>query len=234
MGAAIKTCDYDLRHAVVTALLGAGFTRDAIRHEITLDSSSSDGRADVVIADDAALFGIEIKSGKDKLTRLPDQGARYRRRFDHLTLVIDKKHEAAEVFGENCEFNADIGAFNSVIVYDGGVLRGVKNWHWRNESKAPWSRGGYRQTLAGQSGSLSPHAMLCLLWQAEVSQIGEELFPGKIPSARCRAIPRLSEMASLSQLRPLVADALRMRGLNRWEEAFWRDFDSETVEGAVA
>ena len=55
------------------ALLDAGVPRDAIRHEITLDSSSSDGRADMVVALDRCITGIEIKSGKDTLDRLDSQ-----------------------------------------------------------------------------------------------------------------------------------------------------------------
>lgn len=43
--ASIKTNDCDLRRAVVAALISSGVPRDAIRHEITLDSSSSGGRS---------------------------------------------------------------------------------------------------------------------------------------------------------------------------------------------
>lgn len=234
--AAIKTNDYDLRRAVVAALLAGGVARDAIRHEITLDSSSSGGRVDLVIAGDAALFGVEIKSGQDTLSRLAEQSARYRRCFDHVTLVIDARHENADEFGADRAWSQDTRAFAAVVVFDeAGRFRDVKDWHYRGVSNAPWFPAVRRQShkLAGTSPSLSAHAMLCLLWQAEVAAIGEALFPQRVPAARCRAIPKLSEMASLSQLRPLVAAALRRRQLNRWEEDFWRRYDTDAAGEAA-
>lgn len=233
--AAIKTNDYDLRRAVVAALLAGGVARDAIRHEITLDTSSSGGRVDLVVADDAALFGVEIKSGQDTLSRLAEQSARYRRCFDHVTLVIDARHEISADFGADREWSQDTRAFAAVAVFDAAEgFRNVKDWPYRGVSNAPWFPGVRRQSqkLAGTSPSLSAHAMLCLLWQAEVAAIGEALFPRRIPAARCSAIPKLSELASLSQLRPLVAAALRRRQLNRWEEAFWRRYDAPEGEAA--
>ena len=228
--AAKKTNDYDLRRAVVAALLAGGVARDAIRHEITLDSASRGGRVDLVIADDAALFGVEIKSGQDTLSRLAEQSARYRRCFDHVTLVIDARHETAAEFGADREWSQDTRAITSVVVFDAAEgFRDVKDWHYRGVSNAPWLPSARRQSqkLAGTSPSLSAHAMLCLLWQEEVAAIGKTLFPQRFPAARCKAIPKLSELASLSQLRPLVAAALRRRQQNRWDEDFWRRYDAD-------
>ena len=53
-----KSDDYAIRAAVVALLLAGGVDRAAIRHEITLDTSSSGGRVDLLIAEGEALVGI--------------------------------------------------------------------------------------------------------------------------------------------------------------------------------
>lgn len=70
-----------------------------------------------------------------------------------------------------------------------------------------------------------PYAMLELLWADEVASAAFRL---KLPatSARCRTIPSIGDMASLREIRTVVATLLRERRLNRWEEAFWRSFDA--------
>lgn len=229
---AAKTCDMDLRMAVTAALLGAGVPRDAIRHEITLDSSSSDGRADMVVALDRCLTGIELKSGKDTLDRLDSQRDRYGARFDRLCLVIDARHDPAEREAwQNLRFGA-------VRVFDGGVFR-IQVHGWRSGS-APWEPADYEHLRRiGWAGERqSPYAMLSMLWADEALSIAADLVKaGHIPAAgggqRYRVIPHTAEHATIAQLRPRIAAALRARRLNRWEESFWARYDAQVQQVAA-
>ena len=76
-----RSKDFDVRRAIVRRLLDAGIDRRDIRHELTLDTSSSGGRVDLVVLRDRRLIGIEIKSGGDKLDRLAGQLVAMRRVF---------------------------------------------------------------------------------------------------------------------------------------------------------
>jgi hypothetical protein len=88
--AAIKSHDFDIRAAIVRELMRHGILRHDIRHEITLDSNSSGGRADiVVILNDAVLAGIEIKSGAESLARCVQRLDAYARAFDAPVFVVD-------------------------------------------------------------------------------------------------------------------------------------------------
>ncbi|AWJ93300.1 hypothetical protein Sp245p_26115 (plasmid) [Azospirillum baldaniorum] len=224
-----KTCDMDLRLAVTAALLSAGTPRDAIRHEITLDSSSSDGRADMVVALDRALIGIELKSGKDTLARLPEQRERYGARFDKLVLVLDVLHEPADYAA------CWALGFDAVRTFDGGTLR-ESAVHFG--ASAPWEPETYRDSRRFGAGErMAPHAMLSMLWADEALRLSADLVQaGIIPASsgdqRYRVIPHAAEHASIGQLRPRIAAALRSRRLNRWEEAFWTNFDALTKEAA--
>lgn len=226
-----KTCDMDLRMAVTAALLGAGVPRDAIRHEITLDSSSSDGRADMVVALDRRITGIELKSGKDTLDRLDSQRERYGARFDRLCLVLDARHEPPDY-----AVGYALG-FDAVRVYDAGVIR--EGRHVIAYQSAPWEPAtGYDSRLLGARERQSPHAMLSMLWADEALFIAADLVKsGIIPPSgggqRYRVIPHTAEHVSIAQLRPRVAAALRARRLNRWEAAFWQKFDQDRT-GAAA
>ena len=231
MSAPIRTNDIDLRLVVTRALLAAGHPREAIRHEITLDSSSSDGRADMVLALDRALIGIELKSGKDTLDRLESQRERYGRRFDRLCLVIDARHEPGPL--DYAAHNAL--RFGTVRVFDSGSLR--RGRCMGGIHPAPWELDERRWSDA--SPGLSPFAMLSMLWQIETERAAHDLFKhGLIPvgpvGTRCRAIPHMAEHASIAALRPRIAAALRSRPLNRWEEAFWKRFDAESRTGAAS
>ena len=112
--AAKKTNDYDLRRAVVAALLAGGVARDAIRHEITLDSASRGGRVDLVIADDAALFGVEIS------------GAKTRAQSHRWWCLMRRKGSATSKIGI-------IAAFQTPRGYP---ARGAKAKSWRGHPRA--------------------------------------------------------------------------------------------------
>lgn len=219
-----RTNDYDLRHLVVSALLAYGIPREAIRHEITLDMSSSDGRADMVIALDRELIGIEIKSGKDTLERLDSQRERYSCRFDKLCLVVDDRHLPKDDF-QRINFVHRL-RFGAVGVVSNGVLSCECGY-------APWAAGPSWKDSHQRRDRQSSHAMLSLLWAQEIVQIGSELVVSRsIPHfrpVRYVGIPHLAEHASIATLRPLIAKSLRKRPLNRWEESFWSKFDLREV-----
>ncbi|WP_376956438.1 hypothetical protein ABNQ39_00300 (plasmid) [Azospirillum sp. A26] len=227
-----KTNDIDLRLAVTRALLDAGVPRDAIRHEITLDSNSSDGRADMVIALDRCITGIEIKSGKDTLDRLDSQRERYGARFDRLCLVLDVRHEPNDGYAM-----AALG-FGVGRVYEGDALRKCQGDF--GCSAAPWEPPGWsdiRRADWGAGERMSPYAMLAMLWAEEVGVVGADLVrSGCVPptplDTRYRLIPYLAEHASIGQLLPRIAAALRARRLNRWEEAFWARYDAQSLAAA--
>lgn len=223
-----KTKDADLRSAIVDALLTAGVPRQAIRHEITLDSSSSDGRADIVVAMDEALSVIEIKSGMDTLDRLDLQRERYAARFDRLVLVADVRHAP-----EDRQRRGAL-SFPCVRLFQSGRLLERYEGPWQNIGTwddAPWepaSPSGSRRFGAGPR--MAPSAMLSMLWADEALAIAADLVQaGLVPPSgghqRYRVIPHTAEHASIAQLRPRIAAALRARRLNRWEEAFWKQYD---------
>ena len=71
--------------------------------------------------------------------------------------------------------------------------------------------------------------MLSMLWTVEAQVVAAYLVQaGLIPPSgghqRYRVIPHTAEHASIAQLRPRIAAALRARRQNRWEEAFWKQY----------
>ncbi len=219
-----RTHDFDVRVAVVRALLGLGLPRDAIRHEITLDTSSSDGRADIVLALDHGLVVGEIKSDMDKLDLLERQGARYKRRFDRLAVFHGSRHRDAiekMPFGPARWWDAA----HEAEVVDGAVRL----------KPAPWSPLAALIEPPGRhpSTSLSSFAMLELLHKREIDTVAAKLrFGGPFP--RYRAIQLLGDQAAIAEMRPLIAQALRQRAPNRWEAAFWPRFDAlHPAAGAI-
>lgn len=231
-----RTSDVDVRIAVTAALLAAGHPPEAIRHEITLESSSSDGRADMVLALDSALVGIEIKSGRDTLERLDSQRGRYERRFDRLCLVLDVRHEPTDWGGAS---RLDFGALRIAEQQDGGGIGLRECRHGYGTFAAPWEPPRPYDRRRGPGDRQAPAAMLSMLWAEEVYGIAAELVrAGLVPAAgggqRYWLIPHLAEHAAIAHLRPRIAAALRARPLNRWEESFWPRFAARHAEGAAA
>jgi hypothetical protein len=87
-----KTKDFDIRAALTKTLIDNGIERRDIRHEIPLDTSSSEGRADMVVLTSQKLFGFEIKSGSDTLDRCDRQMISYAQAFDGYGIISDTKH----------------------------------------------------------------------------------------------------------------------------------------------
>lgn len=214
-----RTNDFDIRALLVRDLLRIGVPRAAIRHEITLNTSSSDGRADVALALDHALIGIEIKSGSDTLGRLDEQKARYSARFDLLALVHDARHEKALLAADS------IYGWGCLVSIEAGAVR-------------PWRLGGLADLVAPgsrthRSTRTSPFAMLELLWATEVRSAAARLgLPHE--GARHRLIDRIGDRVSLTEIRREVVVELRHRGFNRWEDAFWKRYDALPAPQAVA
>lgn len=223
-----KTNDFDLRALVVDKLLASGIPREAIRHEITLDSYSSDGRADLVLALDRALWGIEIKSGRDTLDRLPSQRERYQRRFDRLCLVLDARHVPGDGSGRLFGYRLKFGP---LAVVDRAEPGGLCIRETKFPEGYPWEAPPRWLDHTGPSNVMAPAAMLSMLNADEVRDIAAGLvLANKIPAAgggqRFRLVPHLAEHASIATLRPLIAKALRERPLGKWDAAFWGQYDA--------
>lgn len=214
----LKSNDVDVRLAITRKLLAEGITRRDIRHEITLDTSSSGGRADVVVLHDNAILGIEIKSGKDCLDRADAQLGAYDLAFDTSMLIVDTVH--LDVL--------DKGTFpNSYrhLLYCHEAKQIVQRyWDLKQPKFLPTTiiarRIGFNsnQTCVARMGSL--------LWAEEVSAVTGRM-RGIKSNTRCAGLEWIRENAALKQLRPLVVGALRQRVLNSWEKAFWLRFDAD-------
>lgn len=209
-----KTTDYQIRRALTTHLLDRGYERNQIRHEITFDGHSSDGRGDmIIIRPDIGLIGVEIKSGCDTLDRLVEQRPRYAIRFDRCLLVHDSmlnvkanrdwsvagwEHVEAELMpGRGVVFADTTGSYWYGL---GAFDRGEKDFHHRLPR-------------------LSPYAMLLMLWANELTVIaGAKL-------NRQEAIRAIADAKPIGEIRIAVMAALMKRRLNDWEVAFWNKFD---------
>lgn len=212
---ATKSDDFAVRCAVVDLLIASGTPRRDIRHELTFDTSSADGRADIVVLSDAQLIGVELKSGRDTIDRLKTQTLTYEMRFDHQVLVYDAAHELKF----RAQFGYVSGWHAAPIRFNSGVPE------WDSEGRY-WNGVGVlsrpNDSSHRKTGHVSSRAILEMLWRPEVRQIDGS------KSNRFAIIDSLCESMPLRELRPLVVGQLRSRVLNRWEESFWRRYDART------
>ena len=250
-----KTNDLDLRIAVVQQLLAEGLTRRDIRHELTLDSHSSGGRADIIVfgKDDRLqknfIGGIEIKSGRDVLDRCDDQGDSYGRAFDRMIYVIDKRH--CQAIGDKlgpyssgrryiiyCHDKGGFYRFHTVdgdeIVearkqfYEGGTIhKSYKKIHQVNYDAPVKNLSQFSAGWAGSVYECGNHAlgMAQLLWADEINRIAGKLGLVAKKHTRCALIDVFQESCSLKDLRPLVSHELQTRTPSQWEINFWKKFD---------
>jgi hypothetical protein len=239
-----RTKDIDVRIAITSRLLASGWKRRDIRHELTLDSSSSDGRADMVLLDEDWLTGIEIKSGADRLDRCEEQARRYHARFDSSLLVMDPRHEPPNPPPIQHEWGVSHPSapnntgfdYIALAVPEGASITFTRPVRWYPRwSKYPWDRENWeveRGRSRGQQRQVISD-VLSLLWADEALTVAAQLVQeGHVPqSAQCRTrsgtIHNLHEHASIARLRPLIVAALRARQLNRWEQAFWKTYDQK-------
>jgi hypothetical protein len=195
----------------VSHLLEQGFPRGSIRHEIPMDTSSSGGRADIVLLAQERIIGLELKSGKDTLDRCDTQAHTYSMAFDSKILVADRRH----LTRDNINFKAPTGWVNFICY---SAAEGLT-----------LDYGGACQLLirASQfpSRSTSAFRMASLLWQVEATNAAAK--SSLHCSTRTKAIRSLAEHVPLHALRKLVLAELRERPLNKWEIAFWTRFDGE-------
>jgi hypothetical protein len=201
--------DFDVRACLVRQLIADGVPRRDIRHDLTLDTSSSGGRADVVVLLEDSILGFEIKSGADTLDRLKPQLERYERCFDNVHVVADKGHG-----------DAVRKTWWGSLAYCHERLILVDLW---NSQPARL----HLESNAGQSRETSLAPMMRLLWRSETEAVASAL--GFRRKGRRDAIEYVRENASLKQIRPLVIESLRQRRLSAWEAAFWRKFDEVIV-----
>jgi len=207
-----RSSDAQIRNALVSRLLAAGYVREQIRHEVPLDLASSDGRADLVVIRSDALVGVEIKSGKDTLERLTKQRPRYSARFDRIVIFSDArhspKHEPWWHGWETC----------SVTMTTSGAIEFGDNY---------WSGMGALTGSGIQRGSnhLSAAAMLSMLYTSEIRRIA-----GDPDATRSSDGPRLAEIMPMREIRAAVSEALRSRAHNRWEDKFWQQFETAHVD----
>lgn len=210
-----KSSDFDIRALLVSALLSGGISRRDIRHELTLDTNSADGRADLVLLLDEKLVAFEIKSARDKLDRLANQISAYRRTFDEVWIVADQKHieglkgiwtaeRVMYVHGDPEPFQHPFG----------GALRNIGV-----------TVAGNRHPYA-ESDDTAPANMIRLLWAKEAIRAADALQQNH-RGTRVSALRFVKEHGCLAAIRPLVINELRSRVPNRWEESFWRRYDGE-------
>lgn len=204
-----RSTDYDIRAATVDRLLSEGVSRDCIRHEIPLGSFSENGRTDIVVLTDR-LLGFEIKSGRDKLTRLKQQLSSYARHLDFAGAIIDETQESK------------LGYVANTVIY------------WRHDDRAfQWGQLGSahfsKPALFRLSDETSPGAMAELLWRDEAVEVAFRLGQGF--KTRRAALAWIRENACLKTLRPLVLEQIKSRVLNGQEETFWKRFDA--IEAAA-
>jgi len=199
-----KTKDFDLRSAICQQLVAEGLHRCNIRHELTLDSSSSGGRADIVIFTLGGIFGIEIKSGSDVLDRCADQRDAYEHAFDGCHFIVDARHK------ENIQ--------HSYTLY----FPDQKKFAYRADMG---SLELIPEIVSSHSSDTSPAAMIRLLWCDEAVRVAASF--GYRCKTRWDSIKWLRENVSLKDLRPKIIAELRARVHSKWEESFWKRHDAQ-------
>lgn len=209
-----RSKEFGIRAGVTKRLIADGVRRDHIRHELPLDTSSSDGRADIVILSPDCLLSIELKSGKDKMDRLAGQRAAAERCFDKETYILDiflSKHT-------NCHDGAywchSSGRF---LHYSRGKIIPIEEGLF------------YSGTLLGDlyissSHRVSAPGMACLLWRDEIVEVCETF--GKKVKTRWDGIKYIRDNIGLAALRPLVYQKLLARVHSKYEKKFWGEYDA--------
>jgi hypothetical protein len=209
-----RSKDFDIRAGLVRALLHYGLERRQIRHELPLDTYSSDGRADIVILGHEALIGAEIKSGSDTFDRLVDQAESYGCRFDDKVLVKDIRHREKAAPGWN---------YSHILMdWDGAISTIWRNEHLDQRNQLSALLDGTRRQWVPRRQS--PVALLSLLHCDEVEAAAA--WCGFKVKTRHRAISLLAQEVPLKTIRRQVIAMLGLRELNRWEKAFWTRFDA--------
>jgi hypothetical protein len=146
-------------------------------------------RADIAIVN-GRLAGFEIKSDQDSLIRLSAQIKFYNAVFDHVTIIVGRKHAEA-------------------------ILALVPKW-WGIVVGHSCAKHGVRfDTLRSPTSNerVEPYAVAQLLWRNEASSVLEKLGePASILRQRRSALyERLAAILTLSELRQTVTSCLKRR-----------------------
>lgn len=136
-------------------MIGDAQIREAIHQEIRgrrpstivvneLKVCNGKSIVDLAILGKSLLHGIEIKSDKDTLNRLPDQAADYNKVFDFMTIVLGRTHyeKAIKIIPE--WWNVWVADYENETVLLSEVRKGKRNWNvdsfslsqffWREEA----------------------------------------------------------------------------------------------------
>jgi hypothetical protein len=188
----IGLTDRSLRYALVDTLVMPAV---AVLHEVWVPRSHE--RADVVVVHDSTLTAFEIKSARDRLTRLDRQIPAYEGLFGRCTLVVARRHlPAAE---------AKLPPWWGVLTtsLDGGALEQVRE--------------------ADDHGNVASDQLVRLLWRDEaICALAVLGVPHDSDATRGSLWHLLMEHADRTQLQQLVAQALRTRnGANARMPARW-------------
>ena len=158
----------------------------------------ADGKtiADIIVVDDSALYGYEIKSSKDTLARLKSHQIKsYNTTCEYCTLITHPKYleKATELVDE----------WWGVVTVDDNLYLQV---HRAPNTCPQWK----------------PHRVKSLLWKVEIKAILETL--GKAKGFRSiskfKTYTRLKKVTTPDQLQELFRNALRERFIE--DPTFWR------------
>lgn len=204
-----RSKDFDVRLALVQQLLREGVKREDIRHEITLNTASSDGRSDVVFIYNDMLYAAEIKSGSDRLKNLDVQEERNRCAFDYTAQIIDKMLDPKMSFyqAQYCHETKQFvehtrGEYHSISDIEYERHRGLITYNFRQS---------YNTNIVSMSN---------VLWRDELMSICGAGFKSR---TQCSAW--LKEHGNLYDFRKRAIAQLRARHHSRWDRAFWKQFD---------
>lgn len=205
--------EFDIRAAAVKTMLEQGIERSDIRIEIPLDTSSSGGRADIVLLNNELLRCIELKSQRDKVDveKLWQQISPYEHCFDAVGVIVDFSHY------KKIE-RSTIAHCTRYHIQDKAV---IASYYGHGEPKKVNS---ITHELLYPSYKTCVPYMARLLWREDIVKV-----IGKC--TREGAFKQWRETMRLKDLRPIVIKALRQRPLNKWEEEFWKRFDA-TKDGS--
>jgi hypothetical protein len=214
-----KTKDYDVRAALVSALLTSGAARNDIRHELTLDTYSSGGRADVVLLGDTRIIGFELKSGSDVLDRCEAQCAAMDRAFDAYMVIADiavAKQRPTRA-GNHWVYFRD-GSFTQHPEEHGyrADCWGAFDMNWL---------GAWIGTFA--SRGTAPMWMASTLWANEVCPLTGS-------RRRYAALEAIRENFTLAEVRRHTVKQLRARAPGKWDVAFWARYDDAAAAALLA
>lgn len=199
-----KRGDYPIRRAIVSNLLKNGFDKKDIRQEITLDTNSAGGRADMVLFMNGCIRAVEIKSAQDNLDRLENQMTAQVRRFDSFHTILDIKHrEKLKAIKHSWRYNE--------MFYD---------------PETPWAcdlQQAIPYKVSYRAGEITAGLMLSLLWRSELQAALDK----KTGATRTGMIAWAREHMTIAEIRKIVIEQIREREHSKWELKFWETYDHE-------